>query len=384
MSIRFTRCPFIQGEDIDGDGDIDILACGEAASDVIWWENDGSQNFTRHHVEGAFGGGYCVIAADLDDDHDNDLIAAAQNANKIIWWENALYRFRFKAEIRTGHAPLTVKFQDLSTCFEEITIRAWDFDNDGTIDSNEPNPTWTSDKPGVYSICLEVSNDSISKKIVFEDYIHVFDVTSALPFNGKDSYVSCPAAPGLNLTEAMTIEAWIHPHGWDSVPNLGFGRIIDKQHISTFLIGQGGGLNSHSLAIWLSTSNGISGFINTPENSISLDEWQHVAVTYYGNQNELKMYIDGIEQPIRQASGQLSGNISDNSNTDLLIGNSASRLAFDGIIDEVRIWNIVRSAEQIQTNMNLYLRGNQNGLVEYSPSFRSDHWCPRGHILLVL
>jgi hypothetical protein len=38
---------------------------------------------------------------------------------------------------------------------------------------------------------------------------------------------------------------------------------------------------------------------------------------------------------------------------------------FGGSIDEVRIWNIARSEEQIQSTMNQPLRGNEAGLVGY-------------------
>jgi hypothetical protein len=38
---------------------------------------------------------------------------------------------------------------------------------------------------------------------------------------------------------------------------------------------------------------------------------------------------------------------------------------FDGGIDEVRIWNIGRSAIEIQNNMNIELEGNEYGLVSY-------------------
>jgi len=49
----------------------------------------------------------------------------------------------------------------------------------------------------------------------------------------------------------------------------------------------------------------------------------------------------------------------------LKIGNSANRLAYDGAIDEVRIWNVVRSAVDIQANMNHDLTGDEPGLVDY-------------------
>ena len=62
----------------------------------------------------------------------------------------------FTADTLSGDAPLTVHFTDLSTGI--ITSRAWDFDNDGTIDSTEQNPTYTFNVPGNYTVNLTVSN----------------------------------------------------------------------------------------------------------------------------------------------------------------------------------------------------------------------------------
>jgi len=272
---------------------------------------------------------------------------------------------KIAATPQTGHAPVTIQFEDQSFAHPKTTIWAWDFDNDGTIDSNDENPTWTYALLGKYNVRLESSNDTLIQSKIFEDFIHIFDGESALSFDGEIGEASCPANPNLNLTEAVTMEAWIKPSGWGSMQNMGFGRVVDKKNISLFLNRQGGSLSSHSLAVWLATENGSPGFSNSPENTINLDEWQHVATTYDESSSTVKIYINGIEQMVSQASGQLSGSISDNSAVDLRIGSGATPFIFDGAIDEVRIWNIVRGGEEIQANMNHYLTGNEPGLVGY-------------------
>ncbi len=42
ISDRFQTSPFIYGEDMDGDNDLDVIACGEQDNDILWWENTGS------------------------------------------------------------------------------------------------------------------------------------------------------------------------------------------------------------------------------------------------------------------------------------------------------------------------------------------------------
>ena len=63
----------------------------------------------------------------------------------------------FLAEPRTGEAPLTVQFTDLSSGFG-ITSWVWDF-GDGN-NSTERNPKHTYLKEGTYQVSLTVSNGS--------------------------------------------------------------------------------------------------------------------------------------------------------------------------------------------------------------------------------
>ncbi|MCP4708001.1 MAG: LamG domain-containing protein, partial [Planctomycetes bacterium] len=102
--------------------------------------------------------------------------------------------------------------------------------------------------------------------------------------------------------------------------------------------------------------------------SLNLDDCQHVAVTYEGIYSDLKMYINGIEQELVSFGQSPAGYINDNSALDLIIGNSLNQNStFDGIIDEVRIWNVARSAEEIQAGMQTDLNGDEPGLVGYWP-----------------
>jgi PKD repeat protein len=81
----------------------------------------------------------------------------------------------FKGENRVGGSPLEVTFSDLSLTDENVDIvsREWDFDGDGTIDSNEENPVFVYNDPGHYDVMLIVSSESDSDTLVMEDYVHI-------------------------------------------------------------------------------------------------------------------------------------------------------------------------------------------------------------------
>jgi len=269
---------------------------------------------------------------------------------------------QINAQPTRGHAPLTVQFTDLSSAYQTITGRRWDFDNDGTIDSDGQNPTWTYEMPGVYSVGLEVFCESISTQLIFKDYIQVFDGQSALEFNGQTGCAQCPAAPVLNLTNNFSVEAWIKPTGWGAFPQGGFGRIVDKTSFAVFLIGSRKNYNNFCLAFEADHATGSS-LSSTPDYSIELGKWQHVAVTY--GDSVVKIYLNGVEQTLTQTK-MPAGELKPHPDRELFFGNALNRrYAFDGVIDEIRLWNSVLSPAEIQLVMNQFLQGDEPGLVGY-------------------
>lgn len=269
----------------------------------------------------------------------------------------------FEAVPNTGHLPLEANFMDNS--FGNITSWQWDFNNDGIIDSEDENPTYIYEEAGDYTVTLEVSDGSNSQTLTRENYIRVFSGgESALEFDGQISHASCESSEMLNLTEFLTIEAWINPSGWGESGEIGYGRIVDKNKFTLCLIGESSNFNDHSLSFQVFQESGPPSFSFTPENSIILDEWQHVAVTYSVDSG-VQMYINGVLQEIIQTVPP-SNPIADNSQYDLIVGNSDDNgFAFDGVIDEVRIWNIVRSSAEIESNISQLLAGDEQGLAAY-------------------
>jgi hypothetical protein len=76
--------------DLDKDGDMDILGTGAICSEVVYWDNDGSENFTKIIIGSGINNPRSVSACDIDNDNDIDIIAASYGDDEIIWWENVL------------------------------------------------------------------------------------------------------------------------------------------------------------------------------------------------------------------------------------------------------------------------------------------------------
>jgi len=366
---NFINACVASAADLDGDGDIDVAATAQGSDEVAWWSNEGGDPIVWHESTiGNFNRVWPLYICDLDGDGDQDLLAGSshQGTNEVKWYENLgefYLALDFAGEPTTGNAPFEVQFVDLSSGYPAITSRAWDFDNDGIVDSDEQNPIWIYSEPGDYSVRLDVSSDSLTRGIIRDDYIRVFDGQCALYFDGEYSFAVCQASPSLNITDEFTVEAWINPYGWGENGTTGFGKIIDKTSFKLFLFDTGS-LNNHSLVLQLMNQNQSSSFTASPVNSINLDDWQHIAVSYDGI-GEVKIYVDGGDQPITQ-NGTPSGGVYDNDDYDLFIGNTeAVNHTFEGTIDEVRLWNVVRTQSEIITNMNRNINGNEAGLVGY-------------------
>ncbi len=121
ISDRFQQSPFIFGEDMDNDGDIDALACGELNNEILWWENDGSGQFiSENMVDSLFYTAHTVIARDVDMDGDMDILGAGCMNSKLAWYEN------------DGNQQFTK--HSLAPLGGDLWLDAYDLDNDGDQD----------------------------------------------------------------------------------------------------------------------------------------------------------------------------------------------------------------------------------------------------------
>ena len=120
----------------------------------------------------------------------------------------------FQADVTGGQAPLTVQFTDLSVSVNgNIVSWEWDFDNDGTVDSYDQNPSWTYNDNGSYTVKLTVSDGTDSDFETKQNYISVNG--GVLVWEGE--------ANGVNYS-GVFIRDYLQSQGFDVVyvasPNL--------------------------------------------------------------------------------------------------------------------------------------------------------------------
>jgi hypothetical protein len=181
---------------------------------------------------------------------------------------------------------------------------------------------------------------------------------SALRFDGTEEYVSVPHNNDFNIGDQHTMEAWIFAEEWTGLSWQ--GSIINKDSQGpdvgfAFRCGENG-----ILSFVMSVDNVWNEVLTPP--IMNAKQWHHVAVVI--NNGSMILYIDGQESANGTYSGTPIGNASP-----INIGASPGfgGRFFNGVIDEVRIWNIARSASEIAGNKTTDLTGSEPGLVAYFP-----------------
>lgn len=158
-------------------------------------------------------------------------------------------------------------------------------------------------------------------------------ICTALSLDGTDDYAEVTDNNALDLSTSLTVMAWIRP---DTLPGGGLMTILSKDENYEFHLTPSGNINWW----WNNSSGGTRQFNSTV--AVPINTWTHVAIVYEAGSQ--RIVINGVER------GTTSYNETLITNADpLQIGADqlyAGRY-FDGLIDEIKIYNRALSTEEI-------------------------------------
>ena len=176
----------------------------------------------------------------------------------------------------------------------------------------------------------------------------------SLSFDGNDDYVNVGNTSSLTISGDITVSAWVYFDDFSAIPTV-ISKVTDGSNV-------GYGIEKKSqqdkLSFWIGDG---TDFVDAISGVLSATTWYHVVGTNDGTNS--KIYING-ELEATVAQGNPAGPTGD-----LKIGlhstQSQSYRYWDGLIDEISIWNVALNQEQIQSIMSSELSGDETGLVAY-------------------
>jgi len=186
--------------------------------------------------------------------------------------------------------------------------------------------------------------------------------------DGANDYVQAGDASSLNFGNGavdtpFTMELWIRPDAmvrhqllgkWGSTATSAY-----RLHIASGFI---------RMDLRDASANASVSVYTSASQSALIGSWHHLAVTYDGRGGAnaaagLSIYVDGVSVPVTRINNAAYVAM-ENSAASLQIGReSPSFQQFDGALDEIRIWNLARTASDIQGTMATELSGAEPGLV---------------------
>ncbi len=170
----------------------------------------------------------------------------------------------------------------------------------------------------------------------------------AADFTGNEM-INAGSPSSLDNLGSLTVSAWIKPRR--AVAETFGGRIIDKRDQLgwAFFTVSGEAVRFHA-----DFGNNTPLAVSTPGGSVPLDSWSHVAVVWTGGSSasDVTFYINGDAVSKTNITNP-SGTRANDTNSRLLIGdNAAGEAGFDGLIDNLAIYDRALSESEIDQAMN--------------------------------
>ena len=202
---------------------------------------------------------------------------------------------------------------------------------------------------------ISFSSPALTTSGTFEVWGDSPGIPRALEFDGINDFVEIAGYNGVPGPQSRTIEAWIKvPSG--ATPEAAFiSWGVDLPGEKFFVRLEGGKLRCEV---------GLGYIVGST--LLNDGNWHHLAVTLSDDGSmdiiEAQLYVDGILEAPSTSSSRLLNTSADNS---VRIGSDTEGNYFAGQLDEVRIWNLVRTTAEILETKDSCLNGVEPGLEAY-------------------
>ena len=251
---------------------------------------------------------------------------------------------------------VTTSSMTFQASFDNLTINSCDSitGRAGETGDSAANAVWDSNFVGVYHMCQDPSasnildstsnsNDGTPNGSMTSGDLVDSGFGKAIDFDGSNDYINIPDDATLEVGSAYSIEAYVNVDVSQrggivdkldpSLSYFGYTFIYDTNIIAT------GGINNRIKFITIGTGTAAW---ETVSGTFSLDTW------YYFVMNPTEVYLNGTLNKSRSYTAVPGAN-----NAALKLGLDYDGYYLDGIISEVRISNVTRSAAWIKATYNV-------------------------------
>lgn len=243
-------------------------------------------------------------------------------------------------------------------------ILALDADSDGlddafeTTETNDANLDVNEDieNPSDLSILPDTDSDlSLGGDLDYRDGLDVYIESATLDFDGEDDYLSTTSF--IDGLHRVTIMAWVKSDDGNAT-----NMVIAGEDSGCRLWLKNGNIPSFTIKTFGNASKTIS------YGTINFNEWHHITGNYDSSTGQLNLFVDG--EPVASSNVSSIGAIienTQNSNGNFEVGrlstaNVQDRQYFKGNIDEIRVFDIALSEDQIQQMVYQEIENNAGNI----------------------
>lgn len=361
---NYTRAEWIQIIKNELDSGRVLLVCGMGLDVLGNWHENNNVGGHWYHVDGYNDDGdfHVVVGyGDEDDYYDADSMSGfAYNLGILTGLEPELNGKELSLQSHNGGEVLgNGEETDITWNSENIADIKIEYTTDNGNNWQEIIAS-TAAGAGLYTWTVpDITSDQCKVKLTDVTDINVYDKSNdvfsinvepspALQFDGTDDYAQ--VSNFIYPANDLTLEAWIKPDQFGSIREIIFGKNPDNSSGIQFR------LNSDGSLLYGETPNWTS--ISTPASCIKLNEWNHVALAK--ESGLCKLYVNGEQL----AEGTVNEGVNP---TVISIGGRHTNMDrfYDGFMVDVRMWEVARTQDEIQANMNCSLNDSENGLIAY-------------------
>ncbi len=290
--------------DLDNDGDIDAVGSAYDSAELAWYENDGSQNFTKHVISADLESSNVLYVFDFDNDDDLDIMVYQHDAF-YFYYNDGAQNFSRKTMLEAlGAEHSFITYGDFNgDSYDDII--SWPSDSITWYDSSGPTPFVSNTTIGysglAYYISADLDNDRdldfIARDTVSQQvYVlqnNAGQTMTQIPINFElDSIsVGVPVNTRSKITTDIDRDGDLDIVAYSSFNNV--GKVYWFENDGNF------SYTKHTL----DTNGGLKWFITTDDingdgfNDIIVTDYENDKVIWYENnstQNFTKHVIDQV------------------------------------------------------------------------------------------